>query len=87
FECCTFDLSDNSPFVFFNPIFHRQKSFKKLLGRKAGEKAKNYSIFNFETLVKSGISGGRNDHIRQKFRVLHLRTLEQLSISNSALLF
>ena len=53
FECRTFDLSDNSPIIYFNPIFAAQKSFKKILGRKSGEKAKNYSIFYFENPVKS----------------------------------
>ena len=74
FECRTFDLSDNSPCI-FQSYFHRQKSFKEILGRKAGEKAKNYSIFNFENPFISRISGGRNDQAALKFRVRPERPL------------
>lgn len=39
----------------FQSYFHLPKSFEKFLGRKVGEKAKNYSIFNFENPVKSRV--------------------------------
>ena len=48
--------------------------------RKAGENTEKYSIFNFENPYKWGISGGRNDQVTVKFRVLHLRPLGQLSV-------
>ena len=50
--------------------------------RKAGENTEKYSIFDFENPLKSRISGGRNDQVAVKFRVLHLRPLGQLSVLN-----
>lgn len=54
-----YDHFDNSPCI-FQSYFFFQKSLIKLLGRKTGKKAKNYSILNFENPVKSRISGGQN---------------------------
>lgn len=41
--------------VFQSAFFFAQISVKKFLERKAGEKTKNYSIFNFENPVKSRV--------------------------------
>ena len=74
FECRTFDLSDNSPCVFQSAFFFAQISVKKFLERKAGEKTKKYSIFDFENPYISRFSGGRNGRSFQKFRVIPVMT-------------
>ena len=51
-------------------FFFAQIPIKKFLERKAGENTEKYSIFNFENPLISRISGGRNDQVAVKFRVL-----------------
>lgn len=55
-------------------FFFAQISVKKFLERKAGENTEKYSIFNFENPYKWGISGGRNDQVAVKFRVMSVMT-------------
>ena len=49
--------------------------------RKAGENTEKYSIFDFENPFISRISGGRNDQVAVKFRVINI-SIENISIGN-----
>ena len=49
--------------------------------RKAGENTEKYSIFDFENTLISRISGGRNDQVAVKFRVINI-SIENISIGN-----
>ena len=55
-------------------FFFAQISVKNFLERKAGENTEKYSIFNFENPYIWGISGGRNDQVSVKFRVMSVMT-------------
>ena len=74
FECCTFDHSDNSPYMLF------RISFQKLLERNDG---KNNKIFNFrtgESPVFMGFFSGANSQLYKKFRVRTLQPLGYISL-------
>ena len=68
FECCTFDHSDNSPYL-FQSIFSSKNLLKNSLGRKQERKQK---IFDFEIFCveeHQGEAGGRKSQVPPKFRV------------------
>ena len=73
FKCCTFDHSDNSPYL-FPSVFSSKKLLKNSLGRKQERKQK---IFDFEILgveMYQRKSGGRKSQIPPKFRVSPVMT-------------
>lgn len=68
FECCTFDHSDNSPYLFSSGFLSRNL-LKNSLERKQERRQK---IFDFEIFCVEeyqGESGGRNSQLLPKFRV------------------
>ena len=68
FECCTFDHSDNSPYL-FSSVLSSKKLLENSLGRKQERKQK---IFDFEIFCveeHQGEAGGRNSQIPPKFQV------------------
>ncbi len=68
FECCTFDHSDNSPYLFSSGFLSRSL-LKNSLERKQERRQK---IFDFEIFCVEeyqGESGGRNSQLLPKFRV------------------
>ena len=55
FECCTFDLSDNSPCVYFNPLFSSLKFRSKNFWREKQERTlKNIRFSILKTLLYQG---------------------------------
>ncbi len=64
-----YDRFDTSPNVFQSAFLFIPKSFKKLLERKTGEKAKKHSIFSLENPVKSRVSSEQDRQAGIKFRV------------------
>ena len=73
FECRTFDLSDNSPYL-FQSIFSSKNLLKNSLGRKQERKQK---IFDFEIFCveeHQGEAGGRKSQVLPKFRVSPVMT-------------
>ena len=73
FECCTFDHSDNSPYL-FSSVLSSKKLLENSLGRKQERKQK---IFDFEIFCVEeyqGESGGRNSQLLPKFRVSPVMT-------------
>ena len=73
FECCTFDHSDNSPYLFSSGFLSRNL-LKNSLERKQERRQK---IFDFEIFCVEeyqGESGGRNSQLLPKFRVRAVMT-------------
>ena len=73
FECCTFDHSDNSPYL-FSSVLSSKKLLENSLGRKQERKQK---IFDFEIFCveeHQGEAGGRNSQIPPKFQVSPVMT-------------
>ena len=73
FECCTFDHSDNSPYLFSSGFLSRNL-LKNSLERKQERRQK---IFDFEIFCVEeyqGESGGRNSQLLPKFRVSPVMT-------------
>ena len=73
FECCTFDHSDNSPYL-FSSVLSSKKLLENSLGRKQERRQK---IFDFEIFCVEeyqGESGGRNSQLLPKFRVSSVMT-------------
>ena len=81
FEWCTFDLSDNSPRVYFNLFFQPIKIHSKNFWEEKQErKLKNIRFLSLKTPIKSRFLYGRNYQTVLNFRVSHLRPLGQLSV-------
>ena len=73
FECCTFDHSDNSPYL-FSSVLSSKKLLENSLERKQERRQK---IFDFEIFCVEeyqGESGGRNSQLLPKFRVSPVMT-------------
>lgn len=73
FECCTFDHSDNSPYL-FSSVLSSKKLLENSLERKQERRQK---IFDFEIFCVEeyqGESGGRNSQLLPKFRVRAVMT-------------
>ena len=73
FECCTFDHSDNSPYL-FSSVLSSKNLLKNSLERKQERRQK---IFDFEIFCVEecqGESGGRNSQIPPKFQVSPVMT-------------
>ena len=73
FECCTFDHSDNSPYL-FSSVLSSKKLLENSLGRKQERKQK---IFDFEIFCveeHQGEAGGRKSQVLPKFRVSPVMT-------------
>ena len=73
FECCTFDHSDNSPYL-FSSVLSSKKLLENSLGRKQERKQK---IFDFEIFCveeHQGEAGGRKSQVPPKFRVSPVMT-------------
>ena len=73
FECRTFDLSDNSPYLFLS-IFSSKNLLKNSLGRKQERKQKIFDFEFFDVEMYQRKSGGRNSQIPPKFRVSPVMT-------------
>ncbi len=73
FECCTFDHSDNSPYL-FSSVLSSKKLLENSLGRKQERRQK---IFDFEIFCveeHQGEAGGRKSQVLPKFRVSPVMT-------------
>ena len=73
FECCTFDLSDNSPYL-FQSIFSSKNLLKNSLGRKQERKQKIFDFEIFRVEMHQRKSGGRKSQVLPKFRVMSVMT-------------
>ena len=73
FECCTFDHSDNSPYL-FQSIFSSKNLLKNSLGRKQERKQKIFDFEIFRVEMHQRKSGGRKSQVLPKFRVSPVMT-------------
>ena len=84
FECCTFDHSDNSPYL-FSSVLSSKKLLENSLGRKQERKQKIFDFKIFCVEEYQGESGGRNSQLLPKFRVSPVMTTSiRLRIADAA---
>ena len=68
FECCTFDLSDNSPCVYFNPLFSSLKFRSKNFWREKQERTlKNIRFLILKTLINGGFPADETTNFIKNF--------------------
>lgn len=75
FECRTFDLSDNSPCVYFNLLFSSLKFRSKNFWREKRERTlKNIRFLILKTLINGGFPADETTKLGVKFRVVNILT-------------